>query len=70
MFDLFLKSFLAEKPLGTTEETRLKEAPQYWEILPDAKKETYRRKLAVLKKKYIKDYEVFLKVSNWLLNIR
>lgn len=63
MFDLFLKTFLAEKPAGTTIETRLKEAPKYWEILPDSKKEFYRKKLADLKKKYIKDYEVFLKVN-------
>lgn len=63
MFDLFLKTFLAEKPPNTTVETRLKEAPKYWEILADNKKEFFRKKITDMKKKYIKDYEVFLKVS-------
>lgn len=62
VFDLFLQTFLAEKPPGTSAATRMKEAPRYWEILAESKKEVYRKKLLDLKQKYIQDYEIFLKV--------
>lgn len=31
-YDLFLQRFLAERPVGTSESQRLKEAPKYWEV--------------------------------------
>jgi predicted glycoside hydrolase/deacetylase ChbG (UPF0249 family) len=41
---------------------REKEAPRYWQMLPDADKAKHRKRLNDIKQKYIKDYEKFLKV--------
>jgi hypothetical protein len=43
-------------------EYREKEAPRYWQMLPDADKAKHRRRLNDIKQKYIRDYEKFLKV--------
>jgi len=32
VYDLFLQTFLTEKPLGTSESQRKKEAPKYWQV--------------------------------------
>ncbi|KAJ9586872.1 hypothetical protein L9F63_019554, partial [Diploptera punctata] len=59
-YQLYLKSFLTEAT-HIDPEFREKEAPRYWQMLPDAEKAKHRKQLNEIKQKYIKDYEKFLK---------
>ncbi|KAF4527969.1 hypothetical protein B566_EDAN014961 [Ephemera danica] len=59
-YKLFLKKFMVEAN-HIPEANRMKEAPRYWQMLPDTEKTKYRKKLAELKQKYIANYEKFLK---------
>jgi hypothetical protein len=61
-YKLFLKNFMNEAK-HIPEENRMKEAPRYWQMLPESEKTKYRKKLVELKQKYIANYEKFLKVS-------
>jgi hypothetical protein len=60
-YQLFLKTFMTDAS-HIDPEYREKEAPRYWQMLPDADKAKHRRRLNDIKQKYIKDYEKFLKV--------
>lgn len=60
-YKLFLKEFMADAK-HVAEENRMKEAPRYWQMLPEADKVKYRKRLVDLKQKYIANYEKFLKV--------
>nr|WBR79115.1 nucleolar transcription factor 1 [Gryllodes sigillatus] len=55
-YHLFLKTLLQDKSQTYSE----KEAPKLWQMLPDADKAKYRKKLSEIKTKYIQDYEKFL----------
>ncbi|XP_071440708.1 nucleolar transcription factor 1-A-like [Hetaerina americana] len=59
-FQLFLKSFMSDAT-HIPPATRMKEAPRYWEMLPESEKAKHRKKLGELKQKYIANYEKFLK---------
>jgi len=61
-YQLFLKTFMTDAS-HIDPEYREKEAPRYWQMLPDADKAKHRKRLNDMKQKYIKDYEKFLKVS-------
>jgi hypothetical protein len=65
-YKLFLKTFMADAS-HIDPEYRQKEAPRYWQMLPDADKAKHRKRLNDIKQKYIKDYEKFLKVRCELL---
>ncbi|KAL0267845.1 UNVERIFIED_CONTAM: hypothetical protein PYX00_009999 [Menopon gallinae] len=60
-YDLFLEKFLASRPSGMSEETRLKSAPEQWEMLSDSKKEELQEEVAMLKQKYVDEFGLFLK---------
>lgn len=60
-YQLFLKTFMTDAS-HIDPEYREKEAPRYWQMLPDADKAKHRKRLNDMKQKYIKDYEKFLKV--------
>ncbi|GLH14404.1 High mobility group protein D, partial [Gryllus bimaculatus] len=55
-YHLFVKALLQDKSQSYSE----KEAPKLWQMLPDADKAKYRKKLSEIKTKYIQDYEKFL----------
>ncbi|KAG8234923.1 hypothetical protein J437_LFUL015331 [Ladona fulva] len=59
-FQLFLKSFMSDAT-HIPPAMRMKEAPRYWEMLPETEKAKHRKKLGELKQKYIANYEKFLK---------
>ncbi|PSN58061.1 hypothetical protein C0J52_02056 [Blattella germanica] len=59
-YQLFLKNFMTDAS-HIAPELREKEAPRYWQMLPDADKAKHRKKLNDIKQKYIQDYEKFLK---------
>lgn len=59
-YQLFLKTFMTDAS-HIDPEYREKEAPRYWQMLPDADKAKHRRRLNDIKQKYIRDYEKFLK---------
>jgi hypothetical protein len=61
-YQLFLKTFMTDAS-HIDSENREREAPRYWQMLPDADKVKHRKRLNDMKQKYIKDYEKFLKVS-------
>ncbi|PNF25609.1 hypothetical protein B7P43_G03834 [Cryptotermes secundus] len=59
-YQLFLKTFMTDAS-HIDPEYREKEAPRYWQMLPEADKAKHRRRLNDIKQKYIRDYEKFLK---------
>ncbi|XP_069678107.1 nucleolar transcription factor 1-A-like isoform X2 [Periplaneta americana] len=59
-YQLFLKTFMTDAS-HIDPKNREKEAPRYWQMLPDADKAKHRKRLNDIKQKYIRDYEKFLK---------
>lgn len=47
-----------------SEETRLKSAPEQWEMLSESKKDELKEELAMLKQEYVAEFGKFLKVVN------